>query len=81
MRVFPAASRILNALYGSSGPDAREPPLDLGAADPAKLVAPSPWLTYARGVAPEAFVFAESLAPLAEHEHYACAVPFALIVR
>ena len=76
VRVFPTAPRILDALYGSSGPDSRAPSID-----PSKLAAPSPWATYARDMAPEAFVFAESLEPLAEREHYACAMPFGLIVR
>ncbi|HEY1959900.1 MAG TPA: S49 family peptidase [Polyangiaceae bacterium] len=76
VRVFPAASRLIDALYGSSGPDAREPEID-----PTKLGAPSPWILYAKEVSPETFVFAESLAPLADHEHYACAVPFALVVK
>jgi len=76
VRVFPAAPRIIDALYGSSGPDSQAPEID-----PTKLGGPSPWIAYAKDVAPEAFVFAESLEPLAEREHYACAVPFGLIVR
>jgi protease-4 len=76
VRVFPTTPRLLDALAGSDGADTRAPRID-----PTKLAAPSPWVTWAKSMSPETFVFAASLAPLAEREHYACALPFGLIVR
>jgi len=75
VRVFPTSPRLADVLYGG-GPNSEAPRID-----PSKLASPSPVEAYAREAMPEAFVFAQSLAPLAEREHYACALPFGLIVR
>lgn len=79
VRTFMATPRIADFIGGGEGPDSEAPSVD-----PSKLAAPSaaaPVIAWTREVAPEAFVFASSLAPLASHERFACAVPFALIVR
>ncbi len=76
VRVYPTAPRIADVLYGSDGVESEAP-----AFDPSKLAAPKPWLSWVHEVSPEVAVFAASLAPLASHEHAACALPFALIMR
>jgi protease IV len=77
VRTFTSAPRLAELIAGGDGPESAAPDVD-----PSKLASPtSPVLAWTREVAPEAFVFASSLAPLASRERYACAVPFALIVR
>jgi protease-4 len=78
VRTFTATPKLVDMLYGGEGPDSVAP------IDPSKLQAPgtaSALIAWTREVAPETFVFAQSLEPLASHERFATAVPFALIVR
>jgi protease-4 len=76
VHVFPTAPRLADVLYGSGGADSEAPKID-----PSKLMAKPTSEALAEKYAPEAFVFAKSLEPLASSEHYACALPFALIVK
>jgi protease-4 len=78
VRTFTSTPKLVDVIYGGEGPEGAAP------IDPSKLVAPSAagsTIAWTRDVAPEAFVFAQSLEPLAGHERFACAVPFALLVR
>ncbi len=75
VHVFPTMPRLADVLYGAGGADTEAPSID-----PTKLATKSVVSTAER-FAPEAFVFASSLEPLAEREHFACALPFALFVR
>ena len=77
VRTFTATPKLVDVLYGGEGPESVAP------LDPSKLSAPSAAsaIAWTREVAPETFVFAQSLEPLVAEERYACAVPFALIVR
>jgi hypothetical protein len=79
VRTFTTTPKLIDVLYGDPGPESMAPPID-----PSKLQAPttaSAAITWTHEVAPETFVFVQSLEPLASHERFACAVPFALVVR
>ena len=78
VRTFTTTPKLVDVLYGGEGPESSAP------IDPSKLAAPSTAsaaIAWTHEVAPETFVFVQSLEPLASHERFACAVPFALVVR
>ncbi|HEX4514287.1 MAG TPA: S49 family peptidase [Polyangiaceae bacterium] len=78
VRTFTATPKLIDVLYGGEGPESTAP------IDPSKLAAPnatSAAIAWTREVSPETFVFVQSLEPLTSHERFACAVPFALVVR
>lgn len=78
VRTFTTTPKLVDVLYGGEGPESAAP------IDPSKMTAPSTAgaaIEWTRRVAPETFVFVQSLEPLASNERFACAVPFALLVR
>ena len=78
VRTFTTTPKLVDVLYGGEGPESSAP------IDPSKLAAPtatSAAIAWTREVSPETFVFVQSLEPLASRERFACAVPFALVVR
>jgi protease-4 len=79
VHVFPTAPKLADFLYGAGGADSEAPQIDPSKVANAAVAKPA--YDLAQKYAPEVFVFAGSLAPLATTEHYACALPFALFVR
>jgi protease-4 len=78
VRTFTTTPKLVDVLYGGEGPESAAP------IDPSKLSAPttaSAAIAWTHEVAPETFVFVQSLEPLVSQERFACAMPFALVVR
>ncbi len=83
VRTFTTTPKLVDVLYGGEGPESAAP-IDPGSSRSFGLAAPnatSAAIAWTHEVSPETFVFVQSLEPLASHERFACAVPFALVVR